>query len=260
MTAVLMPGRGGEALNSQGIFGGYPGCNTASMQFRNCSDINGAHDLASTQGEKVERFGLGVTDINANDIQYVRYDGSGGYGDPLDREPDLVLKDLQWGLVTDGPARDVYGVVVNKERTQIDEEATHRRRLELRTERLNGGKLKHGLRHRANVQQTAYRISEYLQVTEPGTGGAVQCTWCGERICNADTDWKKYAVQRKSNPSRSGPLRVDGGRFFLLEFFCPGCGTTLDVDVTFQDDPPLIDRIENWPKSNLAVEAGGVRR
>ena len=36
-TAVLMPGRGAEALNSQGTFGGYPGCNTACIQFRNAT-------------------------------------------------------------------------------------------------------------------------------------------------------------------------------------------------------------------------------
>jgi acetone carboxylase gamma subunit len=119
----------------------------------------------------------------------------------------------------------------------------------------------HGLRHRANVQSTPYRISEYLQVTKTGPGGAVQCTWCGERICNAGADWKKHAVQRKSNPSQSGPLRVDSGRFFLLEFFCPGCGTALDVDVAFQADPPLIDRIESWPRCDLAdVGAGEERR
>ena len=36
----------------------------------------------------------------------------GGYGDPIDRDPELVLKDVLAGLVTDEPARDIYGVVI----------------------------------------------------------------------------------------------------------------------------------------------------
>jgi N-methylhydantoinase B len=247
-TAVLMPGRGGAALNSQGVFGGYPGCNTASLQLRNTKE-RFPYDVASAGAEREDRVGLGVTDINADDILYIRYDGAGGYGDPLDRDPALVLHDVQWGLVTEGPARDVYGVVLSADCNQVDGEATHARRAALRAERLQGKKPKSALRAHAEVPATPYRLGEYLQVVRAKNGAFVQCTWCGERICPADSQWKDSAWFRKSAPSRAGPLRVDSGKFFLLEFFCPGCATALDVDIAFQDDPPLHDRVASWPEA-----------
>ena len=251
-TMVLMPGRGMVALNSQGTFGGYPGCNTASIQWRNAV---AADDLASTRAEREERIGLGVTDIDAADIQYIRYDGSGGYGDPLDRDPELVLKDLQWGLVTPGPARDIYGIIADADHQHIDLEATRARRAELRAQQLGGKRPKCEACDRAEIPRTPYRICEYLQISGSGRQAFVQCTWCGESICAADSDWKDHAVVRKSRPSVAGPLRFDSGRFSLLEFFCPGCATALDVDIVHQDDPALIDRISKWPTISITEEA-----
>ena len=51
--------------------------------------------------------------------------GSGGWGDPLDRELALVAHDLRGGLVThrEGAARD-YGVVASGDPPVIDERAT----------------------------------------------------------------------------------------------------------------------------------------
>jgi N-methylhydantoinase B len=255
-SAVLMPGRGAEALNSQGLFGGYPGCNTAFIQFRGAREIEHAHDLASTHAERQEKIGLGVTEIHDGDIQYIRYDGAAGYGDPLDRDPELVLHDVLWGIVTGEPARDIYGVVVDVQNKSVDVDATRARRAFLRSERLGGGTLRCDPCTRTDIARTHYRIGEYLQVSD---AGLIQCTWCGDNLCKADADWKEHAVMRKSAPSRAGPLRVDSGRFFLLEFFCPGCGTTLDVDIAYLDDPPLIDRISHWPESAAGGNIGKAR-
>ena len=248
-TAVLMPGRGAEAPNSQGMFGGYPGCNTAFIQFRNAANRQVAFDLASTQSERQEYIGLGVTDIGPTDIQYIRYDGAGGYGDPLDRDPELVLKDVLWGLVSEAAARDVYGVCMDTAGGQVDAEATDARRTDLRQERLGGHTPKRETHIRHQIASTPYRIAEYLQVERSNGRAAIQCTWCGEHICSADHHWKDHAVMRRSSPAQAGPLRVDSARFFLLEFFCPGCATALDVDIVHADDPPLIDLISLWPET-----------
>jgi N-methylhydantoinase B len=245
-TAVLMPGRGMESLNSRGVSGGYPGCNTACVQYRGVKSNAIPYDLTAVQVEREERIVLGVTDIHVDDVQYIRYDGAGGYGDPLDRDPELVLKDVTWGLVTEEPARDIYGVVLAADKKNVDYEATKRQRSALRAERL-GGRTPKCDTDRASVPRTRHRINEYLQVCNHSNGGAVQCTWCGTDICSSQSNWKEHAVVRKSPPSKAGPLRVESGKFFLLEFFCPGCGTVLDVDVAYRDDPPLIDHIASWP-------------
>ena len=250
-TAVLSPGRGTVSPNSQGLFGGYPGCNTASIQFRK-ADAASAYNFKTTTSETQEYMSLGVTEIQANDIQYIRYDGSGGYGDPLDRDPELVLRDLQWGLVTQIPARDIYGVIATSDNAGIDLDATTKQRAKIRAARLGGKKLKCEAVNRREVPRTRQRLCEYLQVAGPNAKAFVQCTWCGESICAAENDWKNHAAVRKSTPSSAGPLRVDSGKFFLLEFFCPSCATALDVDIVYQDDSPVIDRVSSWPTPNAA--------
>lgn len=56
--------------------------------------------------------------------------GGGGYGNPLEREPERVLEDVRNDLITNDYARDVYGVVVINER--IDQQATEQKRAALR--------------------------------------------------------------------------------------------------------------------------------
>jgi N-methylhydantoinase B/oxoprolinase/acetone carboxylase alpha subunit len=49
---------------------------------------------------------------------------AGGYGDPLDRDPDAVLRDVRDELVTVEGAREHYGVVIDPGTLEVDEEAT----------------------------------------------------------------------------------------------------------------------------------------
>jgi N-methylhydantoinase B len=50
--------------------------------------------------------------------------GGGGYGDPLEGSPDLVLRDVLDGKVTVAAAQREYGVVVNVAERTLDREAT----------------------------------------------------------------------------------------------------------------------------------------
>ena len=57
--------------------------------------------------------------------------GSGGYGDPLERDPDRVLEDLRQGKVTPAHALAVYGVVIDAGSGEVDLAATEARRAEV---------------------------------------------------------------------------------------------------------------------------------
>jgi len=59
--------------------------------------------------------------------------GGGGYGDPLDRDPAAVAKDVADGLVTADEAQETYGVVLAK--GHVDAAATDRLRAAQRTTR-----------------------------------------------------------------------------------------------------------------------------
>ena len=57
--------------------------------------------------------------LEAGDNIYYTSSGGGGYGEPLDRDPALVLEDVADEWLTLGCAREVYGVAINV----IDEDA-----------------------------------------------------------------------------------------------------------------------------------------
>ncbi|MDL5363353.1 hydantoinase B/oxoprolinase family protein [Halalkalicoccus sp. NIPERK01] len=59
--------------------------------------------------------------------------GGGGLGDPLERDPDVVAREVARGLVSESAARTEYGVVLDDGR--VDEGATDERRTELRATR-----------------------------------------------------------------------------------------------------------------------------
>lgn len=50
--------------------------------------------------------------------------GGGGWGDPLQREPERVLRDVRDGVVSPEAARSHYGVVIDTDQWVIDEAAT----------------------------------------------------------------------------------------------------------------------------------------
>ena len=65
----------------------------------------------------------GVDQLKAGDLLSIRLPGSGGYGPPKERNPELVLRDVINGKVSIDSARKDYGVVFDKE-MNIDLEAT----------------------------------------------------------------------------------------------------------------------------------------
>jgi N-methylhydantoinase B len=61
--------------------------------------------------------------------------GAGGWGDPLERDPEAVLKDVRNELISLAAAANDYGVVVDTHHWQIDGAATRRLRAEIREAR-----------------------------------------------------------------------------------------------------------------------------
>jgi N-methylhydantoinase B len=70
----------------------------------------------------------GLDVLNTGDVVSLRLPGAGGYGDPLDRDPELLLQDVRDGKVTLESAREDYKVVVDPGTLQIDQKATEKLR------------------------------------------------------------------------------------------------------------------------------------
>jgi N-methylhydantoinase B len=98
-------------------------------------------DALSTDWEKKKDEAFEVI-VNASAVpleagECLVYDfgGGGGWGDPLDRDPDAVLEDVWDELVSiEGAARD-YGVVVTGSLDAMDLAVDHEATARLRAER-----------------------------------------------------------------------------------------------------------------------------
>lgn len=242
--AVLTPGKGKYFFGGLGVFGGYPSISTAYTVFRKSNVADMPYSLESTKGTPEDARGTSV-EVNEGDILYLRSDGGGGFGDPLERDPENVLRDVTEKLVSDKAAREIYGVVIDNDKGKVDLEKTNKLRLMHREKRI-GKELKYKSSIRKQVALTPFRINEYLQIGSSNGKEVVQCNWCGTTICSRTDHWKDKVIVRQSAPHVAGPHREDNGEFRLKEYFCPGCATVLDVEVGRENDSPLYDQIFRW--------------
>jgi N-methylhydantoinase B len=109
-----------------GVLGGYGGAPSTLRVIRG-KEVLWPGGVTGTG--KATRFPLRRGDI-------VRVDkwGGGGYGDPLLREPERVLRDLKDGLISEDAAHDLYGLVVLDGCVSIA--ATEQRRRQLAAQRV----------------------------------------------------------------------------------------------------------------------------
>jgi N-methylhydantoinase B len=64
--------------------------------------------------------------LQPGDVVTIDAPGGGGYGNPLARDPELVLSDVIEGYVSRESAHADYGVVINPETFSIDWPATEK--------------------------------------------------------------------------------------------------------------------------------------
>jgi acetone carboxylase alpha subunit len=148
---------GSKFPSAQGLFGGY---SCPSYQLCKIKGINifevlrdnpkavEVFDIVQLMNEQPIPGGIytsndmGMTfEICADGEIYMICQGSGGgYGDVLERDPALVMKDLAEDLMSHENARDIYQVVYDERTLVVDVEGTQRRREEYRKARIARGR------------------------------------------------------------------------------------------------------------------------
>ena len=76
-----------------------------------------------------------ATTARPDDLFTAMTGDGGGFGDPIERDPELVRRDLENRLTTPWTARNVYCVAVDPTTLEVDHEETERLRRERRDER-----------------------------------------------------------------------------------------------------------------------------
>ena len=134
-------GVAGLRNSGQGMFGGYPGA-PSLLLLKEGTRVEEmiAADKSPDQLDDVGGSGRLLPycefDIGKNDVLYMRMSSGGGYGDPLEREPERVLNDVEDAIVSREEAKEIYGVVIAVNDLVLDLAATDKLREGLRQERL----------------------------------------------------------------------------------------------------------------------------
>ena len=97
------------------------------------NDAVAAHDLP--QSFRAGEEPIGAVDLQAGEWVVGIECGGGGYGNPLERAPQLVLEDVLERYVSPEAARETYGVVVG-DGSAVDEVATKELRESMRARRV----------------------------------------------------------------------------------------------------------------------------
>jgi hypothetical protein len=85
-------------------------------------------------------MGLQLEFADPGELYMITQGSGGGYGDVLERDPELVAKDYLDGLISMRPVQRIYHVVLDEQTGAVDLEATEKARNAVRAERLAKGK------------------------------------------------------------------------------------------------------------------------
>jgi N-methylhydantoinase B len=222
-----------EVPNSMGIFGGYPGSCVRQRLLRS-SNLEALQrsgrapaDIGELEGE-LEELGPkpGLIELKAGDVFQTFWQGGGGFGDPLDRDPALVAADHRAGHCSAGFAERLFGVVLAA--GTVDEKATAALREEMRRERLakaRAPRARHAHRTQTAEQTIAGRLCFGSCRGEPWFA----CR-CGTLLAPRNGNWRDGAAARVIAPEEAGFFLRLHPQLELRQFFCPGCGGSLAVD------------------------------
>jgi N-methylhydantoinase B len=241
----LFAGTGAEMPNAIGLAGGLPGAairvarvvqTDVAQRLADGTALPDSLDAIAGRREilccKHER-----TPLARGDVWYHSWQAGGGYGDPLLREPERVAQDVARRAVSVAAARDIYGVVLDRNGS-VDGGQTAARREQIRKDRLNravpardGGAFI--VRGRGQ-----HRYGDVLRADLDR--GNVACGYCGTALGARGENLMPQLGAFTSPLEAAGPVRgedYDAGRFALRHVCCPQCGGLVDVHVALDGAP-----------------------
>jgi len=201
---VMIHTHGVSSPSALGLAGGYPAVlnHLAIKRKSNIAELFAKGvmpaELAEIQGEKVELPPpFTYTRLRKGDVFECAGGGGGGYGDPIEREPHAVARDVENGLVSEAAAQKYYGVVVG------DEKATGARRAAMRKAR----------------HDTAHAIGQAL-------AGAMRCR-CGQQLGKLSERDTAYEAEAYTEDQQ-----VRTAAYRISETFCPACWAVLETRIS----------------------------
>ena len=213
---VMIHTHGVSSPSALGLAGGYPAVlnHLAIKRKSNIAELfrNGIvpAELTEIQGEAVELPPpFAYTRLRKGDVFECAGGGGGGYGDPIDRVPESVLRDVLNGVVSRDAAKMHYGVVLKN--AAIDAAATTAQRVSMRRAR----------------QDTA-------RATGMALGNAPRCR-CGQALRAAKGEAELALPTRDITYQAevyTEDQQVRTASYVLNEAFCPACWSVVETRIS----------------------------
>lgn len=235
---------------THGILGGYPGTRnetkvvrgaTVRRQFAEGNLPGSLQEFGGTVEHRIDKDP--PTTVGPDDVVEWWWCSTGGYGDPIEREPSRVGADVAAGTVSAVMAEQVYGVALDASGS-VDEAATMRRREEVRAQRLASAKTGDAVRSEPPGDRPGGTPIGGVFAVRDGIAG---CARCGQEFGAVGGNFKAQLAIEETDITEAGPLFVDPSlyvddeRIRLYRFYCPGCAALLSVTVARTDDAVLDD-------------------
>lgn len=174
----------------------------------------------------------GFFSFEAGDVFGYTFQGGGGFGDPIERDPASLRQDVEDEIVTPRLAESVYGVVVSD--LTVDAAATEERRAVIRVERLGEAPTK--------IAAESFGDGEMVVEVDHALGidaeGEIRCR-CGTGLSGVGENWKDGARTRVVEHEAHGRRLRLHEELEIREHICPGCGTLVESELALKGAPNL---------------------
>lgn len=250
---------GGQSVSTHGgtgLFGGYPSP-TARFLIAQKTDVERRFadrempehiDILEAENRLLLRGKSNGTPLLPGDVLETTFTGGGGYGDPLEREPERVARDVELGYVSRAAGADLYGVALSDDGS-VDADETDRLRTAERDRRaawqpaseLVGADVPEPVSEATGEPERS--VHEYLVARDEEGNRVLACSRCGHTVSDYRANYK-LGLLADTQPVTLIPHVIDPSYFLddtmmLRRFCCPGCRVLMSVELVREGEPLL---------------------
>jgi N-methylhydantoinase B len=236
--------QGATVPTTIGMFGGYPGatswyeCAIGSNWRERFAAGTSVPTISSAGGERMVAEAKCTLTMGPQDVMNHITQNGGGYGDPLERDPQRVLRDVLRGSVTRDLAHRVYGVVLDSD--AVDEAATAAARQGQLDRRL-ADLPSDGRDHAPRDLPVVHRWADVINLVRDGDEILVQAAASGAILGPLGDDWRACTPWRRVEAEDLGPAIRLHADLELRQYLDPLTGRVLWLDFVRPGDEPLVD-------------------
>lgn len=238
-------GVGSVTPNAVGVAGGLPGATVRYLRFDDAGRDGRlllAGDLAGIPGRRhAQEINSSKVPFRTGTVEYHNWQGGGGAGDPLDRDPERVRADVDRALVSSAAAMDIYGVVLDGGAVDHPRTAAHRTQL-------RAARIARAVPYRelfpmpdpaeAVLPERTDGTRRYWDLYEiDAAADETRCARCAHVLATATEDMRSGCLAEEVSPTVAGAVRGEDYRMLadpapvLRLLYCPGCGRQLECDL-----------------------------